>query len=147
MTVILALGMIQIPLDIREHQLSRPASLGALTLILATITTEAIWFSTLETFVRAALVALAVTSGHFLARVAFPTSVGLGDVYLVAPLSLALGYFSGSHVIVWQLISAVTGALHAILARWLLNESRIPYGPHLLISGLLILIADQVHAL
>lgn len=69
-----------------------------------------------------------------------PKSLGWGDVLLVAPLTLAVAYVAIERVLWWQLLAAVTGALHAVAARVLGARNHVPFGPHLLFGAWLMLL-------
>jgi prepilin signal peptidase PulO-like enzyme (type II secretory pathway) len=71
-----------------------------------------------------------------------PRSLGWGDVLLVAPLGIALGYVAADRVVVWQLLASTTGAIHALVLRRLRGASGIPFGPHLLFAAWLVLLVS-----
>jgi leader peptidase (prepilin peptidase)/N-methyltransferase len=71
-----------------------------------------------------------------------PRSLGWGDVLLVAPLGIALGYVAADRVVVWQLLASTTGAIHALVLRRLRGASGIPFGPHLLVAAWLVLLVS-----
>jgi leader peptidase (prepilin peptidase)/N-methyltransferase len=71
-----------------------------------------------------------------------PRSLGWGDVLLVAPLGLALGYVAADRVAAWQLLASTTGAIHALVLQRLRGVSTIPFGPHLLVAAWLVLLVS-----
>ena len=96
--------------------------------------------------ISSALVALgaavAVAAVYAVLHKVSPSSLGWGDVLLVVPLALAVGYVALDRVAVWQLLASVTGALHALVARRLRGTRSIPFGPHLLLAAWLVLLAS-----
>jgi prepilin signal peptidase PulO-like enzyme (type II secretory pathway) len=90
----------------------------------------------------AAAVAIAVVAVYALLHRWSPSSLGWGDVLLVVPLALAVGYVALDRVAVWQLLASATGALHALVARRLRGTGSIPFGPHLLVAAWLVLFAS-----
>ena len=87
-------------------------------------------------------VAVVVVAVYALLHRLSPRSLGWGDVLLVAPLALALGYVAADHVVVWQLLASSTGAIHALVLRRMHGASGIPFGPHLLFSAWLMLLVS-----
>ena len=96
--------------------------------------------------VRSAVVAVGtaavVVATYALLHRLSPRSLGWGDVLLVAPLGLALGYVAADRVAVWQLLASTTGAIHALMLRRLRGVRTIPFGPHLLVAAWLVLLAS-----
>lgn len=79
---------------------------------------------------------------YFLAHQISITGLGFGDVLLVMPLTLAVSYRGVESVLYWQLLAACTGALHAVVMRNSRGESNIPFGPHLLLAALAVLVVS-----
>jgi len=136
------LSFLQIPLDMQSRVLSRRASLIALSLLLMCVGTDlAVVKSS-----RWALVGLPTTMGisttYLLAWRVSSKALGLGDVLLVIPLTLAVSYVGIEGVLYWQLLAACTGALHAIVMRLWRGQKSIPFGPHLLLAALGVLIVS-----
>jgi leader peptidase (prepilin peptidase)/N-methyltransferase len=87
-------------------------------------------------------IAAVVVAAYALLHRLSPRSLGWGDVLLVAPLGLALGYVAADRVVVWQLLASATGAIHALVLRQLRGVSTIPFGPHLLAAAWLVLLVS-----
>jgi len=69
-------------------------------------------------------------------------SIGWGDVLLVAPVSLAVAYVDSELLATWQLLATSSAAVHATLQTIRRGLSSIPFGPHLLLWALVVLIAS-----
>lgn len=125
--------IIQIPLDIRTHRLSRRAT-NRTALVIGLIIAIDSQVSRTTVSAGASLVATGLIVGVYgvLHRVS-PRLLGLGDVLLVVPLSLAVAYVAVDKVLWWQLIAATTGAVHGTVARIRSGHSHVPFGPHLLV--------------
>jgi leader peptidase (prepilin peptidase) / N-methyltransferase len=87
-------------------------------------------------------VAAVVVAAYALLHRLSPRSLGWGDVLLVAPLGLAIGYVAVDRVVVWQLLASTTGAIHALMLRRLRGVRTIPFGPHLLVAAWLVLLVS-----
>jgi leader peptidase (prepilin peptidase) / N-methyltransferase len=124
--VVTALMMVQVPLDVRTHRLSRRATTGAMIAVTLIVVSIA--------------VVLAMVGVYALTHRVSPRSLGWGDVLLVVPLTLALAYVSVERVLWWQFMAAFTGALHAGWARIRHRQSHVPFGPHLLVAAWLMLV-------
>jgi prepilin signal peptidase PulO-like enzyme (type II secretory pathway) len=138
--VVSLLGVWQIPLDIRQRMLSRRATLGATLAVLGVICTDAV-VRRAPGRLGGSLVWVAGIGGVYavMHRVS-PHSLGFGDVLLVVPLTMAVSYVAASHVLVWQLLSALSGASHALVTRSRNRSRSVPFGPHLLIAAWLVLV-------
>jgi len=147
LVTVLVLACIQIPLDLRQKVLSRLATLVATMLIAIAVCVSAVVGSETTQMLRGVGVTVLVTSSYALWHRASPDSLGLGDVLLVVPLTLAVAYATAEFVVWWQLSAAIAGSVHATWARVRLSRARIPFGPHLLLTASAILTADFVFSL
>jgi len=138
--IVTALMLVQAPLDLATRRLYRSVTLVASAATLLVVGVAA------RDDISSALVALgaavAVAAVYVVLHKVSPSSLGWGDVLLVVPLALAVGYVALDRVAVWQLLASVTGALHALVARRLRGTRSIPFGPHLLIAAWLVLLAS-----
>ena len=141
--VVAGLLSVQSPMDVRTRHLSRRATVIAISSVSAVIAMDVIGDGV---GVRSAVVAVGtaavVVATYALLHRLSPRSLGWGDVLLVAPLGLALGYVAADRVVVWQLLASTTGAIHALVLRQLRGVSTIPFGPHLLAAAWLVLLAS-----
>ena len=141
--VVAGLLSVQTPMDVRTRHLSRRATVIAISSVSAVIAMDVIGDGV---GVRSAVVAVGtaavVVAAYALLHRLSPRSLGWGDVLLVAPLGLALGYVAADRVVVWQLLASTTGAIHALVLRQLRGVSTIPFGPHLLAAAWLVLLAS-----
>jgi leader peptidase (prepilin peptidase) / N-methyltransferase len=141
--VVAGLLMVQTPLDVRTRHLSRRVTVIAVALVSAVIAMDIVGDGV---GVRSAVVAVGtaavVVATYALLHRLSPRSLGWGDVLLVAPLGLALGYVAADRVAVWQLLASTTGAIHALALRRLRGVHTIPFGPHLLAAAWLVLLAS-----
>ena len=138
--VVTALMMVQVPLDVRTHRLSRRATTGAMIAVTLIVVIDAWIADAFSTAVLSIAVVLAMVGVYALTHRVSPRSLGWGDVLLVVPLTLALAYVSVERVLWWQFMAAFTGALHAGWARIRHRQSHVPFGPHLLVAAWLMLV-------
>ena len=141
--VVAGLLMVQAPMDVRTRHVSRRATVIAVALVSAVIAMDVVGDGV---GVRSAVVAVGtaavVVAAYALLHRLSPRSLGWGDVLLVAPLGLAIGYVAADRVVVWQLLASTTGAIHALALRRLRGVRTIPFGPHLLVAAWLVLLAS-----
>jgi len=142
--VVTALMIVQVPLDLRTHRLSRRATTWA-TVAVAIVVAGDAWASVAFAPAATGVMAAGAVVGVYglLHRVSL-RSLGWGDVLLVAPLTLAVAYVAVEHVLWWQLVAATTGAVHAVWVRVRSGSSHVPFGPHLLIAAWLMLLIPSV---
>ena len=141
--VVAGLLMVQTPLDVRTRHLSRRATVIAVALVGAVIAMDVVGDGVgARSAVVAVGTAAVVVAAYALLHRLSPRSLGWGDVLLVAPLGLALGYVAADRVAVWQLLASTTGAIHALMLRRLRGASAIPFGPHLLLAAWLVLLVS-----
>jgi prepilin signal peptidase PulO-like enzyme (type II secretory pathway) len=140
--IVTALMLVQAPLDLATRRLSRSVTLCAVAGTAVVLALTAVTDDDLAGAAVAAAVAIAVVAVYALLHRWSPSSLGWGDVLLVVPLALAVGYVALDRVAVWQLLASATGALHALVARRLRGTGSIPFGPHLLVAAWLVLFAS-----
>jgi leader peptidase (prepilin peptidase) / N-methyltransferase len=135
--------MVQTPLDVRTHHMSRRATVIAVALVSAVIAIDVVGGDVGARSAGVAFgVAAVVVAVYALLHRLSPRSLGWGDVLLVAPLALAIGYVAADRVVVWQLLASTTGAIHALMLRRLRGVRSIPFGPHLLVAAWLVLLVS-----
>ena len=82
---------------------------------------------------------------RFVAALAYPGGLGMGDVKLYALIALALGWLNPLLVPVVWLLAAVTGVVEigwrAVARRSLQLTGSIALGPHLLLATIVLTIA------
>ena len=131
--------IVQTPSDLVAHRLSRPVTLAATAAIAAIVAADAVTSgvpdSVLEAFGWASVVSAVYAMLH---RVS-PRSLGWGDVLLVVPLAVAVAFVDADRLVVWQLLAATSGAVHAVGRRARRGTTVIPFGPHLLGSAWVVL--------
>ncbi len=141
--VVAGLLIAQTPLDVRTRHLSRRATVIAVAVVSVVIVVDVVGG---DVGLRAAGVAVGVAAMvvavYALLHRLSPRSLGWGDVLLVAPLALALGYVVADRLVVWQLLASTTGVIHALVLRQLRGVRTIPFGPHLLVAAWLVLLAS-----
>lgn len=143
LTVVVAgLLIVQTPMDMRTRHLSRRATMVAVALVSLVIAVDVIGDGVGQSGGVAFGVAAVVVAVYALLHRLSPRSLGWGDVLLVAPLGLALGYVAADRVVVWQLLASTTGAIHALALRRIRGASGIPFGPHLLFVAWLVLLVS-----
>ena len=143
LTVVVAgLLIVQTPMDVRTRHLSRRATMVAVALVSLVIAVDVIGNGAVQSGGVAFGIAAVVVAVYALLHRLSPRSLGWGDVLLVAPLGLALGYVAADRVVVWQLLASATGAIHALVLRQLRGVSTIPFGPHLLAAAWLVLLVS-----
>lgn len=143
--IVFGLLLIQAPMDYRTHRLSRPVTYAGLASIGVAVAADSLVSET----ARGALIAVGVSGAVFglywLLHALSPRSLGWGDVLLVVPLALAIGYVAVDRVAVWQLLASVTGSTHAVVMRVKVGSRQatsIPFGPHLLFAAWLVLLVS-----
>ena len=142
LAVVTVLMMVQVPLDLRTHRLSRRATTWAAVAVAIVVAVDALASGAFAPAVVGVIAAVAVVAVYWLLHHVSPRSLGWGDVLLVAPLTLVVAYVAPERVLWWQLLAATTGAVHAVWVRVRSGSSHVPFGPHLLVSAWLILVAS-----
>jgi len=144
--VVTVLMMVQVPLDLRKHRLSRGATTWAAVAVAIVVAVDAwagAWASgALAPAAVGVMSAVVVVGVYWLLHRVSPRSLGWGDVLLVAPLTLAVAYVAVERVLWWQLVAATTGAAHAVWVRVRSGSTHVPFGPHLLVASWLMLVAS-----
>ena len=140
--VVAGLLIVQTPLDVRTRHLSRWATVIAVALVSVVIAIDVVGDVGVRSAGAAVSVAAVIVAVYALLHRLSPRSLGWGDVLLVAPLGLAIGYVAADRVAVWQLLASTTGAIHALMLRRLRGVRTIPFGPHLLVAAWLVLLAS-----
>ena len=72
------------------------------------------------------VIALIVLSVHLLISLMSPNALGMGDVKLIAGLSLT--FATGEFVWGWICLAYLMGAIHGIFRKLRLKSARIPFG-------------------
>jgi len=140
LVIVSALGVRQIPLDIRQRVLSRRATfIGTVAVVVVIIVDTSATSDAHRTRMALAWM-LAIGGAYFAVHQFSTTALGLGDVFLVIPLTLAVSYAASDLVVVWQLAAAVSAVAHVLLIRVTRGASTIPFGPHLLVAAWLVLV-------
>jgi len=140
--VVAGLLIVQTPMDVRTRHLSRRATMVAVALVSLVIAVDVIGDGVGQSGGVAFGIAAVVVAVYALLHRLSPRSLGWGDVLLVAPLGIALGYVAADRVVVWQLLASTTGAIHALALRRIRGASGIPFGPHLLFVAWLVLLVS-----
>lgn len=140
--ILVLLCIEQLPMDIHRRVLSRRASLLATAGLLGL----SLWELLVIDEYRRVLDGLASTAfvwcGYYLLHRLAPHALGFGDVLLTIPLSLAVAHVGFQRVLLWQLLASSSGAIHAVWVRLSRRQTTIPFGPHLMLSALVVLMAS-----
>ena len=134
LVVTATLTIVQTPIDLVLHRLTRPATLAALVVMLAVLGAR-VATSNLSSVAPIVIAAVSVTAAFAILHVVSPRSLGWGDVLIVAPLSLAVAAVSTSRVIPWLFLACCTAGAHGLLVRARRGERFVPFGPHLLVAA------------
>jgi len=134
LVVTATLTIVQTPIDLALHRLTRPATLAALVVLVAVLCAR-VATTNVSSAAPMVIAAVSVTAAFAILQVVSPRSLGWGDVLIVAPLSLAVAAASTSRVIPWLLLACCTAAAHGLLARVRRGERFVPFGPHLLVAA------------
>lgn len=137
--VVTVLMVVQVPLDLRTHRLSRMATTQAGLAVGAVTVSDAIVTEAFASVGVSLLVTIAVVGVYGILHYVSPRSMGWGDVLLATPLTLAVAYVAVERVLWWQLVAATTGAAHAVWVRVRSGRNYVPFGPHLLVAAWLML--------
>ena len=135
------LTVVQTPIDLRTHRLSRPTTIAAAIVISTTVVIDAIVSDAPRQLITTFMSAVVVTSLYALLHHLSPRSLGWGDVLLVFPLVVGLGDGTLDRLVMWQLVATLSAAAHAVIVRFFRSTSTIPFGPHLLVSSWATLVA------
>jgi len=133
------LAAVQIPLDFRTHCLSRRATFVTAICIFAIAFADSLITRSSGQLLIALVSCSVVLVTYWLSHRLSPNSLGLGDVFLVIPLAFAVAYQSWVSVLQWQLLAALGGVVHVGIVRAKKRQRTIPFGPHLLVSALVVL--------
>ena len=142
LVVLTLLFLVQGPFDFLTMRLSRPVTACAFVVVAAIVTIDARIANSWTNAATAWLVAIAVVALFGVLHWYTPKSLGFGDVLLVAPLALAVGYVLPQNIALWLLLASASAALHGGARRMRRSTTMIPFGPHLLGAGWLILVMN-----
>ena len=140
LVVVSLLLLAQGPLDFQTRRLSRPVTAGGFVAAVGIVAVDAFRSAALSHVLLAMLICIAVVAGFGALHRLSATSLGLGDVLLVAPLSLAVSHVSPQNTLVWLLVASVSGAIHGALSLMTQRSHMIPFGPHLLGAAWIVLV-------
>lgn len=141
-SVVTVLMIVQAPLDLRTHRMSRRATTRAAIAVAIIVLVDAWASETLASAAVGVVTEVVVVGLYALLHRVSPQSLGWGDVLLVAPLTLAVAYVAVERVLWWQLVAATTGAAHAVWLRVRSGSRYVPFGPHLLLAAWVVLVAS-----
>lgn len=140
LVLIVWLSIVQIPLDIKRRVLSRWTTISTAVAVFVVIVVDS---ARSPNRLAAAVGISLLTFGIYVAlHSTSPASLGRGDVLLVVPLSMVLGYISPNSVVLWQLTAAISGTIHALLYLRNRGSRNIPFGPHLLVTTLVFIVFE-----
>jgi prepilin signal peptidase PulO-like enzyme (type II secretory pathway) len=142
LVVLTLLFLVQGPIDFLTMRLSRPVTAFAFIAAAAIVTIDAHITNSWPNAAAAWLIAAAVVAFFGILHRYTPKSLGFGDVLLVAPLALAVGYVVPQNIALWLLLASALAALHGGARRIRRSAPMIPFGPHLLGAGWLILVMN-----
>ncbi|MGA1699154.1 MAG: prepilin peptidase, partial [Ilumatobacteraceae bacterium] len=142
LVVLTMLLLVQGPFDFLTMRLSRPTTACAFMVVAAIVATDTYIANSWTNLAMAWLITAAVVAFFGVLHWYIPNSLGFGDVLLVAPLALAVGYVSPQNIALWLLLASASAALHGGARRMRRSTTMIPFGPHLLGAGWLILVMN-----
>ena len=140
LVVVSLLLLAQGPLDLQTRRLSRPVTAGGFVAAVGIVALDAFSSSALSHALLTMLMCIAAVAGFGVLHRLSATSLGLGDVLLVAPLSLAVSHVSPQNTLVWLLVASVSGAIHGAFSLMTRRSYMIPFGPHLLGAAWIVLV-------
>lgn len=137
--LVMALFLVQSPLDVTLRRLSRPVTLSSLVIVASILIVDSLAGDSRDAEWSAVLITLLMGSGYALMYILSPRSIGLGDVLLVLPLALTIASVNPSAVVTWQLLASSGAAVQGVVARLAVGLSMVPFGPYLLGAAWLVL--------
>ena len=145
--IVMLLFLVQAPIDLMTHRLIRPLTYLCIAITMSVevvdvLVADSPWGEALRDVASAVVVTLIVVGAYTVLHRLSPRSLGWGDVLLVVPLSLAVGYVHLASVAVWQLIASLTAAAYALTVRGRSGSAFIAFGPHLLFAAWLVLLVS-----
>lgn len=147
LVIVMLLFLVQAPIDLMTHRLIRPLTYLCIAMTMSAIVVDVLVAESprgeaLRDIASAVVVTLIVVGVYTVLHRLSPRSLGWGDVLLVVPLSLAVGYVHLASVAVWQLIASLTAAAYALTVRGRSGSAFIAFGPHLLFAAWLVLLVS-----
>jgi prepilin signal peptidase PulO-like enzyme (type II secretory pathway) len=142
LVVLTLLFLVQGPFDFLTMRLSRPVTACAFIATAAIVTIDARIANSWTNVAMAWLIAAAVVALLGILHWYTPKSLGFGDVLLVAPLALVVGYVFPRNIALWLLLASASAALHGGVRRIRRSAPMIPFGPYLLGAGWLTLVMN-----
>jgi leader peptidase (prepilin peptidase)/N-methyltransferase len=136
-----AAGVVLAGVDLATHRLPDAVTLPALAVLLASTGVDALVTGSGSRALAGLVLGAVAFGGAALVRLAAPAGLGFGDVKLLAPLGVLLGWLGGGTLVVvgvflGLLVGAVVslGLLATRRAGW---RSAVPFGPPLLVGAVL----------
>jgi len=136
-----AAGVVLAGVDLSTHRLPDTVTLPALAVLLASTGVDALVTGDGARAVSGAVLGAVAFGVAALVRLAVPAGFGFGDVKLLAPLGVLLGWLGGGALVVAGVfLGLLTGAVASLVllatgrAGW---RSAVPFGPPLLVGAAL----------
>ena len=139
---VVILTAVQSPIDLQTHKLSRPPTVIATVVISIAVVAGTLAADTPRTLLETSIAALVLAGVYATVHRVSPRSLGWGDVLITFPLALAVGFVALDKLLVWQLLAATSGAMHAAAIRLIHKTPNVPFGPHLLIGAWAVLVSS-----
>lgn len=135
--------------DLASHRLPDVVTLPALVVLLASVVVDAAVEGTVQRALDGVVLGAAAFAVAAVARLLAPAGLGFGDVKLMAPLGLLLGWRDGGSLVVTGvflgLLLGAVGSLVLLALRRAGWRSAVPFGPPLLVgAGLALALAGPV---
>jgi prepilin signal peptidase PulO-like enzyme (type II secretory pathway) len=142
LVIVAVMGWVQIPLDLRNHELSRRVTGVGLLGVTAVGIVAGVSAGSFQNLWTAVLVSALLVTVYYLLHRLSRRSLGFGDVLLVIPLSLAVSLVQPELTLAWQLAASTSGAVHAVIMRIRSRVVTVPFGPHLICSAWLVIVTN-----
>lgn len=134
-----AAGVVLAGVDVAVHRLPDVVTLPALAVLAAAVAVDALVEGTGRRALTGALLGAAAFAVGVVLRLLAPAGLGFGDVKLLAPLGLLLGWWGGGPLVLTGvllgLLAGAAGSLVLLATRRAGWRTAVPFGPPLLVGA------------
>lgn len=130
-------------IDVKTHTLPNRLVLPAYPISAILLLSAALFVPDVQQLVRLLVGGLAAGIFYWLLWFIYPAGIGFGDVKLAGVIGLYLGYYGWSHLLLGVMAGFVVGGLWGIAliaSKRGTRNSRIPFGPAMLIGAWLVML-------